>query len=93
MELSWDKADDLTESKIRQYRLQHFANDFEFATSAKIFLLIIIIIFIKKVGSARLWESDAHPISSNTPAPQYQPIDRKKEMGKIVVDDSKDRAA
>ena len=29
------------------------------------------IIIIKKVGSARLGESDIHPISPKTPAPQY----------------------
>ena len=58
------------------------------------FIIIIIIIIssssiiIKKVGSARLRESDVHPISPKTPAPQYQPIDRKmrreKELKTIV---------
>ena len=38
----------------------------------------LLLLLLKKVGSARLRESDAHPISPNTPAPQYQPIDRKK---------------
>ena len=41
----------------------------------------------------RLRESDIHPIIPKTPAPQYQPIDRKKRKGKIVEDYSKDRAA
>ena len=48
------------------------------------FIIIIIISsssssssIIKKVGSARLRESDVHPISPKAPAPQYQPIDRK----------------
>ena len=50
-------------------------------------------VIIKKVGSARLRESDLHPISSKTPAPQYQPIDRNKRKGKIVEDYSRDRAA
>ena len=54
-----------------------------------IIIIIIIIIFIKRVGSARLRESDIHPISPETPAPQYQPIDRKKRKGKIVEDYSR----
>ena len=52
-----------------------------------------IIIIIKKVGSVRLRESDVHPISPKTPAPQYQPIDRMKRKGKIVEGYSRDRAA
>ena len=55
--------------------------------------IIFIIIIIKKVGSARLIESDIHPISPKTWAPQYQPIDRKKRKGKRVEDYSRDRAA
>ena len=51
-----------------------------------VFSIIIIISFIiinnKGFGSARLRESDMHPISRKTPAPQYQPIDRKKRTGK-----------
>ena len=43
---------------------------------------IVIIIIIKKVGSARLRESDVHPISPKTPASQYQPIDRRREIEK-----------
>ena len=50
-------------------------------------------LLFKKVGSARLRESDVHPISPKTPAPQYQPIDRKKRKGKRVEDYSRDRAA
>ena len=38
-----------------------------------------------------LRESDIHPISPKTPAPQYQPIDRKKRKEKIE-DYSRDRA-
>ena len=38
-------------------------------------------------------ESGIHPISPKTPAPQYQPIDRKKRKGKKVEDHSRDRAA
>ena len=48
---------------------------------------------LKKVSSQRLGESDVHPISPKTPAPQYQPIDRKKRKGKRVEDYSRDRAA
>ena len=51
------------------------------------FLLLLLI----KVGSARLGESDIHPISPQTPAPQYQPIDRKKR--KRVEDYSRDSVA
>ena len=54
---------------------------------------IISILLLKKVGSARLRESDIHPISPKTPAQQYQPIDRQKRKGKIVEDYSRDRAA
>ena len=36
------------------------------------------ILLLKEVGSARLRESDLNLISPKTPAPQYQPIDRKK---------------
>ena len=43
---------------------------------------IKFILLFKKVGSARLRESDIHPISPKTPAPQYQPIDRKKRREK-----------
>ena len=58
-----------------------------------ILIIIIIIIIKKKVGSARLRESDVHPISKKTPAPKYQPIDRKKRKGKRVEDYSMDRVA
>ena len=37
--------------------------------------------------------SDIHPINPKTPAPQYQPIDRKNRKGKIMKDYSRDRAA
>ena len=55
--------------------------------------IIIILLLIKKVSSARPGESDKHPISPKTPVPQYQPIDRKKRKGKRVEDYSRDRAA
>ena len=53
----------------------------------------IIKIIIKIGRNARLRESDIHPISPKTIAPQYQPLDRKKRKGKIVKDYSKDRKA
>ena len=59
----------------------------ESTTAAELLLLL------KKVGSARLRESDIHPISPKTLAPQYQLIDRKKRKGKNVEDYSRDRAA
>ena len=46
----------------------------------------LLLLLLKEVGSARLRESDQHPISPKTPAPQYQPIDRKKRKWKIVED-------
>ena len=55
-----------------------------------IIIIIIIIIIIKNVSSARLGESDIHHISPKTPAPQYQPIDRRKRKGKRVEDYSRD---
>ena len=55
--------------------------------------LLLLLLLLKKVSSARLAESDMHPISPKTPAPQYQPIDRKKRKGKRVEDYSRDRAA
>ena len=39
---------------------------------------LLLLLSLKKVSSARLGESDIHPISPKTPATQYQPIDRKK---------------
>ena len=56
-------------------------------------LLLLLLLLLKKVGSARLRESDVHPVSLKTPAPQYQPIDRKKRKGKRVEDYSRDTAA
>ena len=58
------------------------------AEAKKYFLLLILL--LKKVGSARLRESDIHPISPKTPAAQYQPINRNKGKGKIVEDCGRD---
>ena len=56
-------------------------------------LSFLLLLLLKKVSSARLGDSDIHPISPKTPAPQYQPIDRKKRKGMRVEDYSRDRAA
>ena len=56
-------------------------------------LYSILLLLLKEVGSARLRESDIHPISPKTPAPQYQPIDRKNINKKIVDDHCRDGAA
>ena len=54
----------------------------------------IIIIIIKKGWQCKAErESDIHPISPKTPAPQYQPIDRKKRKEKRIEDYGKDREA
>ena len=45
-------------------------------------LYCVLLLLLKKVGSARLRVIYVHPISPKTPAPQYQPIDRKKRKGK-----------
>ena len=55
--------------------------------------IVLLLLLLKKVGSARLRDSGIHPISPETPAPQYQPIDKKKKKGKKVEDYSRDRAA
>ena len=64
----------------------------DFLTIFLILWLLLLLLF-KKIGTARLRENDVHPISPKTPAPQYQPIDRKKRKGKRVEDHSRDRAA
>ena len=46
----------------------------------------IFLLLKKGVSSARLRESDLHPISIKTPAPKCQPKDRKKRKRKIVED-------
>ena len=54
--------------------------------------VLLLLLVVKQVGSARLRESGIHPISPKTPAPQYLPIYRKKRKGKRVEDYSRDRA-
>ena len=58
-----------------------------------VLVILLLLLLYKEVGSARLRESDIHPINPKTPAPQYQPIDMKKRKGKILKDYSRDRAA
>ena len=44
-------------------------------------------VIIIKRGRQCKARSDSHPISLKTPAPHYQPIDRKKRKGKKVEDE------
>ena len=59
----------------------------------------LLLLLLKKVGSARLGESDNTPYQSEDPSPTIPtypgraPIDRKKRKGKRVEDYSRDRAA
>ena len=46
----------------------------------------LLLLLLKEVGSAKLRESDIHPLSPKTPARQYQLIDRTKRKGKILED-------
>ena len=55
--------------------------------------LWVLLLLLKNGGTARLRDSDIRPMSLKTPAPQYQPIDRKKIKGKRVEDYSRDRVA
>ena len=41
--------------------------------------IYILLLLLKEVGNARLGDSDLHPVSQKTPAPQYQPIEKKRE--------------
>ena len=56
-------------------------------------LVSVLLLLFKKIGSARLRESDIYLISPKTPAPQYQPIDSKKRKRIRVEDYSRDREA
>ena len=67
--------------------------DNAFYSRSYIEMHFFLLLLLKKVSSARLGESDIHPISPKTPAPQHQPIDRKKRKGKRVEDYSRDRVA
>ena len=42
--------------------------------------LLLLLLLLKKIGNARPWEGDWHPISPKTPAPHYQPIEEKRKQ-------------
>ena len=44
--------------------------------------MVLLLLLLKKIGNARLGEGDCHPISPKTPAPHYQPIEKRKRKGK-----------
>ena len=78
---------------------EHFIGYIQLRRTLKIILnaaiqviKLLLLLLLKEVGRARLGESDLHPISLKTPAPQYRPTDRKKRNGKIV-EDKRDKAA
>ena len=60
---------------------------------SKLLIFSLLLLLLSNRSVVQGWESDIHPISSKTPAPQYQPIDRKKRNGKILDEYSRDRAA
>ena len=41
--------------------------------------LLLLLLLLQKIGNARPGEGDCHPISPKTPAPQYQPIEERRE--------------
>ena len=43
---------------------------------------LLLLLLLREVGNDRLGQTDSHPITSKTKAPQYQPIDRKKRKRK-----------
>ena len=55
--------------------------------------MIIFIIIIKRGRQCTDERERYTPYQSEDPAPQYQPIERKKRNGKIVEDYCRDRAA
>ena len=56
-------------------------------------ILLLLLLSLNEVGSAKLRDNYLYPNSPKTPAPQYQPIDRKERNGKIVEGYSKDGEA
>ena len=50
----------------------------------RLLLQLLLLLLLKEVGSERLGGADLHPIIPQTPAPKYQPLDRKKRKGRIV---------
>ena len=59
----------------------------------KCMIKLYIIIIIKKGQQCKAEREWYTPYQSKDPAPQYQPIDRNKKMGKRVEDYSRNRAA
>ena len=45
-------------------------------------LILLLLLLLNEVGSARMGETDLHPISQRTPSPQYQHIEIKKRKEK-----------
>ena len=74
-------------------RIKFLCTIFPHSCTLVTFFILLLLLLLKKVSSARLGESDIHPISPKTPAPQCQPIDRKKRKGKRAQDYIRDRAA
>ena len=69
---------------------------FELFTTCILLLLLLLLLLLKKVGSARLRESDIQIIQHIRPktlAQEYQPKDWKKRKGRILEDYNRDRAA
>ena len=89
----------INESRIVSYNIGPLKTPDGIATSTDddmantMAITLLLLLLLKKVGCARLRESDIYPISPKTPTPQYQRIDRKKRKGKIVEDYSRDKAA
>ena len=54
----------------------------KYQEKSKLLFTLLLLLLLKKVGSGRKRDSGIHPISPKTPAPQYQPIDRKQRKGK-----------
>ena len=82
------EIDDRVRVNIQYFQLNFITSVYIWPAIVRLLLLLLL----KKVGSARLRESDVHHISPNTLAPQYQPIDRKKRKRKRVEDYSRDKA-
>ena len=49
-------------------------------------LLLLLLLLLKEVGSAKLGETDLHPISPKTPAPTIPTYRQKEEKWKILED-------
>ena len=47
-----------------------------------LYVLLLLLLLLKKIGNAKQGEGDWEPISPKTPAPHYQPIEEKKRKVK-----------